>query len=78
MCIVELYVTVDDIKKLTYNFHLVMKLPDHVYVFVKTYSLSFTPPLATISFRAHTYVYVARVRVMLNASRRFLTIACMT
>jgi hypothetical protein len=56
-----------------------MKLPDHVYVFVETYSLFLIPPpLSTISFRAHTYVNLARVRVMLNASRRFLTIACMT
>jgi hypothetical protein len=39
---------------------------------------SLTPPPIEISFRAHTYVYVARVRVMLNASRRFLTITRMT
>jgi hypothetical protein len=39
------------------------------YAFV--FSLFLTPPplLPIISFGAHTYVYVARVRVMLNASK---------
>jgi hypothetical protein len=65
---------------LLYNNARMEPRSDHywlLYAFVL--SLFLTPtPLSTISFRAHTYVYVTRVRVMLNASRRFLTIACTT
>jgi hypothetical protein len=49
-----------------------------LYAFVFFFFFSPPPPLAVISFRAHTYVYLARVSVMLKASRRFLTVACIT
>jgi hypothetical protein len=41
-----------DKKCTTYNFHLVMKLPDHVYVFVETYT-------------CHTYWYAYRLYCLL-------------
>ena len=75
-------------QKFTYNFYLVIEVPDHVYVLGISSSisdccisifrfswccLSYSDFLPPSAFRAYTCEYVARVKVI--ASRKFFTIS---